>query len=62
MRKCGIVYIPTLQLNFVLLAVNQNGADRVEVVIVTAPQRAGPGLSYLEIERKRGNYWLCLIN
>lgn len=43
----------TLQLNFVLLAVNQNGADRVEVVIVTAAQRAGPGLSYLERERER---------
>lgn len=61
MRKCGIVHLPTLQLNFVLLAVNQNGADRVEVVIVTATQRAGPGLSYLE-RKTKGNYWLCLIN
>ncbi len=46
------MYFFTLQMNFVLVAVNQNGADRVEVVIVTAAQRAGPGLCYLERETK----------
>ncbi len=51
-ERCGIVYFFTLQMNFVLMAVNQNGADRVEVVIVTAAQRAGPGLCYLERETK----------
>lgn len=39
---------PTLQMNLVFRALNQNGADRVEVVIVTASERARPCFGHLK--------------
>lgn len=39
---------PTLQMNLVFRALNQNRADRVEVVIVTASKRARPCFSHLK--------------
>lgn len=38
----------TLQMNLVFGALNQNGADRIEVVIVTASERARPCFGHLE--------------
>ena len=38
----------TLQMNLVFGALNQNGADRVEVVIVAASERPGPGFCHLQ--------------
>lgn len=38
----------TLELNSVLRAVDQNGADGVEVVVVATAEWAGPRLSYLK--------------
>ena len=38
---------PTLQVDLVLGAVHQDGAHRVQTVIVTASQRPGPRLRYL---------------
>lgn len=40
-------YIQTLQVDFVFRTLNQNRADRIKVVIVTASERACPGLRYL---------------
>ena len=37
----------TLELNFILRALNQHGADRVKVVIVTASERTCAGLRHL---------------
>lgn len=40
----------TEQLHFVLWTLHQDRADRVQVVVVAAAQRAGPGLRDLEKE------------
>lgn len=45
----------TLQMNLVFGALNQNGADRIEVVIVTASERARPCFGHLEGEKKKKN-------
>ena len=42
-----------MQMNLVFRALNQNGADRVEVVIVTASERARPCFGHLKRERER---------
>lgn len=39
-----------MELNSVLRAVNQNGADRVKVVVVATAEWAGPRLSYLKVK------------
>lgn len=44
---------PTLQMNLVFRALNQNGADRVEVVIVTASERARPCFGHLKGEKQK---------
>lgn len=43
---------PTLQMNLVFRALNQNRADRVEVVIVTASKRACPCFGHLKGEKQ----------
>ena len=43
---------PTLQMNLVFGALNQNGADRIEVVIVTASERARPCFGHLKGEKQ----------
>lgn len=51
---------PTLQMNLVFGALNQNGADRIEVVIVTASERARPCFGHLKGEKQTCNnnlYW-----
>lgn len=52
---------PTLQMNLVFRALNQNGADRIEVVIVTTSERACPCFSHLKGEKQTYNneliYW-----
>lgn len=40
-------------MNLVFRALNQNGADRVEVVIVTASERARPCFGHLKGEKQR---------
>lgn len=44
---------PTLQMNLVFRALNQNGADRIEVVIVTASKRACPCFGHLKGKKKK---------
>lgn len=39
---------PTLQMNLVFRALHQNGTDRVQVVIVTASERACPCFGHLK--------------
>lgn len=46
---------PTLQMNLVFRALNQNGADRIEVVIVTASERACPCFGHLRGEKQACN-------
>lgn len=51
---------PTLQMNLVLGALNQNGADRIKVVIVTASERACSCFGHLKGEKQAHNnnsYW-----
>lgn len=42
-------------MNLVFGALNQNGADRVEVVIVTASKRARPCFGHLKKEKQAHN-------
>lgn len=44
---------PTLQMNLIFRALNQNGADRVEVVIVTASERTCSCFGHLKGEKQR---------
>lgn len=50
---------PTLQMNLVFRALNQNGADRIKVVIVTASERACSCFGHLKGEKQAHNnsYW-----
>lgn len=51
---------PTLQMNLVFRALNQNRADRIEVVIVTASERACPCFGHLKGGKQAHNnnpYW-----
>lgn len=50
---------PTLQMNLVFRALNQNGADRIKVVIVTASERACSCFGHLKGEKKAHNnsFW-----
>lgn len=49
---------PTLQMNLVFRALNQNGADRIKVVIVTASKRACSCFGHLKGEKQAHSNYL----